>query len=105
MSSYRLTRAAEKDVRDIARYTLKTWGVDQARRYGENLEAHFEAIAQGEVRLRNVTPTWPDLYVSRCEHHYVFTLRAAQEKPVMIAILHERMDMLRHIEKRLKDSD
>jgi plasmid stabilization system protein ParE len=38
MLPYELTPAAEADVRDIARYTLRQWGVRQQRRYARLLE-------------------------------------------------------------------
>lgn len=103
MPAYRLTQDAEDDLRKIARYTLETWGAEQARRYGQTLEAHFEARASGKVRGKAVLKKWPDLSVSRCEHHYVFTLKSPNEPSIIIAILHERMDMLRHLKKRIED--
>ncbi|MEM8635687.1 MAG: type II toxin-antitoxin system RelE/ParE family toxin [Pseudomonadota bacterium] len=100
MTTYRLTLPAEDDLRKIARYSLDTWGPDQARRYGDALEAHFRGIAAQNVQIKSVTPKWPYLYVSRCQHHCVFFLRDGSEKPTIIAVLHEKMDMLHHLTKR-----
>ena len=37
MASYDLTLAAEEDLRDIWRYTLETWGSEQADKYLDQL--------------------------------------------------------------------
>jgi toxin ParE1/3/4 len=39
MQSYDLTLAAETDLRDIWRYTYKTWGPEQADKYFDQIEA------------------------------------------------------------------
>jgi hypothetical protein len=46
---YELTPAAEADLREIARYTLRQWGVRQQRRYARQLEACFQGIADGSL--------------------------------------------------------
>jgi hypothetical protein len=46
---YELTPDAERDLREIARYTLRQWGVRQRRRYASALEAGFRAIAQRRI--------------------------------------------------------
>jgi toxin ParE1/3/4 len=68
MLPYELTLAAEADLREIARYTLRQWGERQ---------------------------------VTRCEHHYVFYLPPEGQKPRIIAVLHENMDLLARLEDRL----
>ena len=45
MVPYELTPDAERDLREIARYTLRQWGVRQQRRYASVLEAGFRALA------------------------------------------------------------
>lgn len=104
MPSYQLTPDAEADLDEIAEYTLSEWGADQQLRYGELLEAAFERIAEGTAISRPVLEAFPHLYVSRCEHHYVFYLRAErQEPPRIIAVLHERMNMIARIRRRLSE--
>lgn len=44
MALYELTNAAEADIHAIARYTISTWGLAQARRYEVILESHLQAI-------------------------------------------------------------
>ena len=89
MVPYELTPAAEADLREIARYTLRQWGVRQQRRYARQLEACFRGIADGSLRSRDFSAQYPQVRVTRCQHHYVFSLRPAGQKPRIFAVLHE----------------
>ena len=96
MLPYELTPAAEADLREIARYTLRQWGVRQQQQYARLLAGCFLGIAEGSVRARNFSERYPQVQVTRCEHHYVFFLHP-RKKPGIIAVLHERMEMLTRI--------
>ena len=39
------------------------------------------------------------IYVHRCEQHYIFFL--PNEGPIVLAILHARMDFMRRLQERL----
>ena len=45
MPSYRITRKAQSDVRQIGLYTEREWGRPQRRRYLAGLEAKFKFLA------------------------------------------------------------
>ncbi len=72
MPDYELTTFAEDDLRGIARYTIDTWGLKQAKRYEASLAARFHKIAQGDVTPRTFLSHRPVLLVTHCEHHYIF---------------------------------
>lgn len=99
MQSYDLTLAAEKDLRDIWRYTYETWGFEQAETYFDRIEACCEAI--GDRNAQSKTPDGlPDgIRIHRCEHHYIVWLD--EDRPIVVAILHERMDLVRWLKDRL----
>jgi toxin ParE1/3/4 len=101
MLPYELTPAAEADLREIARYTLRQWGVRQQRRYARQLETCFRGIAEGRLRARDFSERYPQVRVTRCQHHYVFYLHPEGQKPRIFAVLHERMDLLARIGERL----
>jgi plasmid stabilization system protein ParE len=101
MVPYDLTPAAEADLQEIARYTLRQWGARQQRRYACLLTACFQGIADGSARARGFSERYPQAQVTRCEHHYVFFLRPEGQKPLIFAVLHERMDLLARIGERL----
>ena len=102
MLPYRLTQLAEEDMKDIARYTLKKWGKDQSMCYAGKLERCFRGIAAETVHSRSFSERYPQVKVCHCEHHYVFYIcLPGDNQPVIIAVLHERMDMLVRLKSRL----
>ena len=99
MAGYDLTLAAEGDLRAIWTYTDKTWGADQADRYLDQIEACCGAIASGRIRSRQFEQLPDDVRIHRCEHHFIVWL--ANARPIVIAVLHERMDFIRRLNDRL----
>ncbi|MEO6596406.1 MAG: type II toxin-antitoxin system RelE/ParE family toxin [Planctomycetota bacterium] len=103
MRDYELALGAERDLLEVARYTLETWGPRQTDRYEAALLKHFEAIADGSAHTRRPLPLRPELYSSRCQHHYVFSLERRAECPLILAVLHESMDLIARLAQRLMD--
>ena len=101
MPVYELTEDADSDVEEIIRYTIRRWGEKQARQYADKLHRCFEKIAGKEVVSRPFSKKYPKALVTRCEHHYVFCLHPEGKPPRVFAVLHERMDMLVRLKKRL----
>ena len=101
MRPYELTREAEDDLREIARYTRRQWGKEQQRRYAGLLAGCFQRIAARTGHPRTFSPRYPRVRVTRCEHHYIFYLAPEGEKPRILAVLHERMDFLARLADRL----
>ena len=102
MSDCEITPAAQRDLLEIARYTIKSWGVEQADRYEAALTELFAAIATGEARARSFLEHRPELRVSRCEHHYVFFLERQNARPFVLAVFHENMDLMTRLRDRLE---
>jgi len=98
---YELTEEADADIQAIARYTVSTWGIEQARRYEALLEKHLQAIGRQKARTRVFLNHRPDLLVSRVEHHYVFHQARKNQCPLILAVLHENMDLLNRLRSRL----
>lgn len=104
MPAYELTPDAVADLEEIADYTLREWGGAQQVRYAELLEAGFGRIAQGIAISRPVLDAYPHLYVTRCEHHYIFYIRPdADAPPRIIAVLHEHMNLIARIRRRFPE--
>ena len=99
MVSYDLTLAAEGDLRAIWTYTYQTWGAEQADRYLDLIEACCAAIASDSTRSRQFEQLPDDVRIHRCEHHFIVWLGRA--RPIVIAVLHERMDCIRRLKDRL----
>lgn len=101
MPSFILTDAAEQDLLEVWRYTYQTWGMEQADRYLDKLEAACESIGTNMAFGKAWQDIHPHLKSIRCEHHYLFILDDQTNKPVIIAVLHERMDFLTRLKNRL----
>jgi toxin ParE1/3/4 len=98
---YELTPAAKEDVRGIWLYTAAQWGERQADRYVSLLEAGFRKIASRRAVSRTFSERYPQVRVTRCEHRYVFFLHPEGQKPRILAVLHENMNLLARLGDRL----
>jgi toxin ParE1/3/4 len=98
---YLIRPKAEEDLRDIGRYTRKTWGREQTRRY-------LRAIHD---KLRRLSET-PEIGTTRDEiaegyrsarvgHHLVF-YRIDGDTVVVVRVLHESMDLQRRLDHSIK---
>lgn len=101
MPLYELTSQAESEIRDIIRYTFEQHGKKQALRYKNALQERFCAIAERAVHARPLSERYSQILVTRCEHHYIFYIHPEGKTPRIIALLHERMDMLTRLKDRL----
>ncbi len=99
--SFILTDGAADDLRSIVRYTRKTWGETQARTYAEILRNGIQRLVNGEGKFKILDDIHPSLRAVRCEHHYIFCLRREDAPSLIVAILHERMDLVARITDRL----
>ena len=99
---YVLTTEAETDLRGIIRYTRTQWGDAQVRRYFTRLEHGFSRLAAGQGLIKDVSALYPELRMARCGHHYVFCLPRENGPALIVAIFHERMDLMRRLADRLK---
>lgn len=101
--NYALTSDAEADLRGIIRHTRKEWGAAQVRSYVAKLEAGITRVAAGQGAFRELDALYPALRVARCEHHYIFCLPRENAPALIVAILHERMDLMARLAGRLDD--
>ena len=99
MAAYAFTRSAKEDLLDIWLYTRETWGEAQADRYQDDLHGCCERLAAGAVHVRPV-PTIDGVKSHHCRHHVLFFVER-RETIVVIAVLHERMDLIARLRDRL----
>ena len=102
MTGYVLTAAAESDLRGIVRYTRKQWGDAQVRRYIATLEQGIASLADGRGLFKDMSSLFPALRMERYKHHYVFCLPREGAPALIVAIFHERMDLMTRLADRLK---
>jgi toxin ParE1/3/4 len=101
LTSYTLTKAAEADLRGIIRYTRKQWGDEQVRRYMGRLEQGIARLASSQGAFKDMDALYPALRMARCEHHYVFCLPRKNAPALVVAIFHERMDLMQRLATRI----
>jgi plasmid stabilization system protein ParE len=98
---YVLTQFAANDLKQIARYTLTQWGKKQSLEYANLLEKRFGEIADRTAISRSFSNLYPQIRVTHCEHHYIFYGHDEGECPCILAVLHERMDLVSRLQDRL----
>lgn len=101
-NSYILSSAAEADLRAIVRYTRSEWGEAQTRRYLAKLGTGIENLAAGRGYFKDMAALYPGLRMVLCEHHYIFCLPREDAPALVVAIFHERMDLMTRLAERLK---
>jgi len=102
----RLTRAAEDDFAGILRWTAENFGKAQARTYARTLNGTLTELTQGTdtvgCRLReDIGPGFHTLHVAhkgrKGRHFVVFRVDAATKVIDVLRLLHDSMDLPRHL--------
>lgn len=101
--NYVLTDDAKADLRAIVRYRRKEWGASQVRTYIAKLNEGIASVAVGQGAFRELDAIYPALRMARCQHHYVFCLPREDAPALIIAIFHERMDLMVRLADRLRE--
>jgi plasmid stabilization system protein ParE len=96
-----LTKGAAADLEDITPYTTEQWGETHCRAYIAQLEKAAIELAKGEGAFKDLTSLHPRLRMARCGRHVIFCVLRSQALPVILAILHERMDIMARLKSRL----
>ncbi len=93
MKLWRLTLAARTDLSEIWSYTVDRWGEPQAERYVRQIESDLAAAAEGSRSGRAVDDYWR----IKSGHHLCIYHKLPDGEIEVIRILHERMDINRHL--------
>ena len=101
MLFYELSLDAEKDLQDIARYTLNNWGKATLKQYRSGLKNKFKAIAKKEIPKKSFSNQFPELYVTKYRYHFIFYILSSQDRPIIIGVIHEQRGIVSHLSERL----
>lgn len=103
MAKLKFTNKAVEDLTSIWNYTLKTWSERQADKYYEMLISFCrKTLSSTSFPARNYDEIIQDLYGIKAGHHIIFYKHLAAGDTLIVRILHERMDIKRHIPKNLE---
>ena len=75
------------------------WRVLTRESYLRKLEEGFARITKNPAAHKHPLPSYPGVRSIHCEHHYIFFLNT--DKPIILAILHEKMDLMLRLNKIL----
>ncbi len=93
MNRVRVSRAAETDLRDIARFTQERWGHAQRRKYLAGLNRSFARLAEMPHLAPERRDIDPPVRIFRFESHLIVYLE--DEKGVLILrIRHHSKDWM-----------
>jgi len=99
--AYVYARQAEAELREIVRYTTRQWGATQARTYARQIDMVAAALAAGQGVFKDWGDLLPGLRVQAAGSHYVFCVHRPGQTALILAILHQRMDLIVRIKERL----
>lgn len=103
MVEYALANETTQALLEIGHYTIHKWSLQQAIQYLSELDEHFAAIARHDVHEKAVFEHRSDFRVSRCRHHFVLFVRENNGNVLILAVLHESMDMIARLRERLDE--
>lgn len=99
--AYQLTRSAANDLKSIVQYTTMRWGKQQCRIYVAQLEDAAGQLAYGQTPFKSLDDVLPGLRVKLAGRHYIFCLPRIDRPALVLAILHDRMDLMVRLKERL----
>jgi|SRR5687768_3249534 len=97
MSIYRKTRRADEDLKEIYRYTRRTWGMAQAVRYVRQLEQRFSALAGNPLSGRERKDLQPPGLRSFVHGSHVVFYQPQPYGVLIVRVLHGRQDVSTHL--------
>jgi toxin ParE1/3/4 len=96
MKRLRVSRAAHRDLVEIAVFTRERWGDAQCARYLRQLDARFNAVARAPERGRSCDQIRPGLKKVNEGRHVIF-YRSKGRTVDIVRVLHDSMDPDLHL--------
>lgn len=97
MSRYLLSPAAHADLEQIWDYTYARWGLDQAEEYVRELQRAIERAAANPQIGRACDEIRPGYRKLAAGSHTLFYRLSADGIVDVVRVLHQRMDVDRHL--------
>nr|WP_136250729.1 type II toxin-antitoxin system RelE/ParE family toxin [Ningiella ruwaisensis] len=98
MARYKISKAAVNDLYEIGLYTETEWGVEQRNFYLDELESHFNYLANhsNDLAEKSRDDIKQGCYFSSVRKHVVVFRRLSYGIRI-VRVLHQRMDCGRHL--------
>jgi toxin ParE1/3/4 len=96
MAEFRFSPRALRDLDGIFDYTVARWGLPQALRYADLIEAACAALVEAPQQSQSCNNIRPDYRRRTVERHVIY-FRPESYGVAVVRILHQRMDAARHL--------
>ena len=96
MAHYKLSPLAQEDIKAIKSYSNDRWGKDKTTLYLSNLRQRMQWLADNP-QLGLVRDDVKDGYYSLFEGEHTIFYRIVEKNIEIISILHQRMDVKKHL--------
>jgi toxin ParE1/3/4 len=93
------------DMTDHEHQSLKALAALQGKtikQYVAKLKEGCACLAARQGSFKDMSALYPGLRIVQCQHHYVFCLLRENAPALIVAILHERMDLIARLFDRLR---
>lgn len=97
MRPFLLTAAARKDIIDIGHFTAEKWGKRQRDKYLKQLDDAFKLLSRQPDIGRDAEDIKPGYKKFSQGSHVIFYRSGTESKIIVIRILHNSMDVDRHL--------
>lgn len=97
MAKFDISPQATEDLFEIWEYTVSTWSENQADKYYATLISAIEEIGNNRKKAVSYDEIVPGLKAFHVRKHMVFFVIQGNGRPLIVRILHERMDYTRHL--------
>lgn len=96
-NNYRISRQAIEDLDKIWIYTFNKWTKEQADRYFDLIITEIEFLADNFMTGKSAEQTRKNYRVTKIKSHLIFFRKAENDIVEIVRILHQRMDIKRHL--------
>ncbi len=96
-NKYRISKQAINDLNNIWRYTLNTWSKEQTDSYYDLLIGAIEFVADNFSTGKSAEQTRKNYRVMAIKSHLIFYRKSTDNIIEIIRILHQRMDIKKHL--------
>ena len=93
MSSFDLTKAAQADLKSIAKFTQERWGVRQRNTYLKEIDQVFHALAKNPVMGRACDEVREGYRKFPHGSHVIYYKKVDSDVLLVVRILHMTMDV------------
>jgi len=98
---YQLSKDADLDWQDILHYTYESFGERQVKIYTSALLKCLDNLSNETGLFKKLNIETHEVLSMQCKKHILFGLKQEGKPLLIIAIFHEKMDLMNRLRKRI----